>query len=77
MLLHCVLKALQGIVDGAEGKNDLGQFTLQCLQLVVVDGTSYHAVAIQRLFSIQSRPMSTGATTRTSTTSTCWFMYVA
>lgn len=46
VFLHRVFEPLQGIVDGAEGEDDLGQLALQCLQLVVVDGASDHAVAI-------------------------------
>ncbi len=46
MFLHCVFKPLQGVVDGAEGEDDPGQFTLQCLQLVVIDGASNNTVAV-------------------------------
>lgn len=46
VLLHRVFKPLKGVVDGAEGKDDLGQFALQRLQLVVVDRTSNNTVAI-------------------------------
>lgn len=46
MFLHRVFESLQGVVDGAEGEDDLGQFALQRLQLVVVDGASDHAVAV-------------------------------
>lgn len=46
VLLHCVFEPLQGVIDGAEGEDDLRQFTLQRLQLVVIDGASDHTVAI-------------------------------
>jgi len=45
VFLHRVFQPLQGVVDGAEGEDDLGQFALQRLQLVVA-GSSDHAVAV-------------------------------
>ena len=46
VLLHRVLEPLQGVVDGAEGQDGLRQLRLQRLQLVAVDRTSDHTVAI-------------------------------
>lgn len=46
VFLYRVFESLKRVVDGAEGEDDLRQFTLQRLQLVVVDGASDHAVAI-------------------------------
>lgn len=46
MFLQHVFESLQSVIDGAEGEDDFRQFTLQCLQLVVVDGASNHTVAI-------------------------------
>ena len=46
VFLHRVFDSLQGVVDGAEREDDLGQLALQRLQLVVVDGASNHTVAV-------------------------------
>lgn len=46
VFVDSVLKALQSVVDGAEGEDDLRQLALQRLQLVVVEGASDHTVSI-------------------------------
>lgn len=45
VFLHRVLQTLQGVVDGAEGEDDIGQFALQRFQVVIVDAF-IHAMAI-------------------------------
>lgn len=47
VLLQRVLHTLQGVVDGAEGEDDVGQFALQRFQVVAVDAFD-HAVAVDR-----------------------------
>lgn len=68
MFLNRVFQTLQGVVNGAEGQDDLGQFALQRLQLVVVVASD-HTVTIQRLLSIYPGSISTGTTVSTSATS--------
>lgn len=46
VFLHAVLQALQRVVDGAEGEDDVAELVLQRLQLVAVEESSNHAVAI-------------------------------
>lgn len=46
VFVHTVFEALQRVVDGAEGQDDLRQLALQRPQLVVTDGASDHAVAV-------------------------------
>lgn len=46
VFLHCVFQPFQGVIDGAECEDNLRDFALQCLQLIVIDGACNHAVAI-------------------------------
>lgn len=46
VFVHAVFEALQRVVDGAEGQDDLGQLALQRPQLVIADGASDDTVPV-------------------------------
>lgn len=64
VLVDRVLHALQPVLEGAEGQDDLRHFCLQRLQLPAAPGASDHTVAVQR-FSWEAT--SSTSSTRTFT----------